>query len=254
MPSRLVFICPRGTTSAGTERLDELADREAIERQPRRLGVAAGGFDVDIVFEHFQRQPDRLGGLLGQHHRGRAGVDHHRRVDAVDLGVQREFAGLAARDLHRAAQASRCSVRSMCETRVAGARDLFGIAIGDDGAGGRGEHRQHEQDAAHGTPPPMHRSISRAFNRPWDRGAICASPASAMRAASPPSRPAAPRCSIRCQRAISGSVRPQPKQRLGPGIDHADCDARRFFAHRGSSEMVSIACASAPVTVRFRRS
>jgi hypothetical protein len=44
--------------------------------------------------------------------------------------------------------------------------------------------------------------------------AIWASPASAMRAGNPSMTDSRSARSIRCQRAISGSVRPQPKQRL----------------------------------------
>ncbi len=43
------------------------------------------------------------------------------------------------------------------------------------------------------------------------------SPASAMRAASCAITVCRSALSIRCQRAISGNVRPQPKQRLVPG-------------------------------------
>jgi tRNA-dihydrouridine synthase A len=82
--------------------LDQLADREPVERQPRRLGAPAGSFDVDVVLEHFERQAGGLGGLIGQHDGGGAGIDHHRRGDAVDLCPQRELAALAARDLHGA--------------------------------------------------------------------------------------------------------------------------------------------------------
>ncbi len=136
MPSRLVFICPCGTTSAGTERSTSLPIDEAVERQPRRLGVSAGGLDIDVIFEQFERQPGGLRGLIGQHHRGRAGIDHHRRGDAVDPGLQREFAALAARDLH-GARRRLGALAQQVRDGVAGARDPFGIAIGDHGAGGR---------------------------------------------------------------------------------------------------------------------
>ena len=114
--------------------------------------MTAGGFDVDIVFEHLDRQADRLRRLPGQHHRCRAGVDHHRRLDAVDLGMQREFAGLAARDLHRG-RGLQATPPQHLRNGIAGARDLFGVAIGDHGAGGGGEHQDDEQDAAHSAPP-----------------------------------------------------------------------------------------------------
>ena len=89
--------------------LDQLADRQAVERQPGRLGMSAGGLDVDVIFEQLQRQSGGLGGLVGQHHRGRAGVDHHRGGDAVDPGLEREFAALPARDLHPRGSAPACA-------------------------------------------------------------------------------------------------------------------------------------------------
>ena len=67
-----------------------------------RRGCDRRRFRVDVEVEQFQRQAGGLRGLVGQHDRGRAGVDHHRRVDAVDLGAQREFAAGAARDLYDA--------------------------------------------------------------------------------------------------------------------------------------------------------
>jgi outer membrane immunogenic protein len=41
----------------------QAADRKTIERQPRRLGVSARGFDIDVVFEHFKRQAGACGFL-----------------------------------------------------------------------------------------------------------------------------------------------------------------------------------------------
>ena len=76
--------------------LDKASDREAIQRQPRRLGVAADGLERHVVVQQFEREPRRLGGLVGEHHGGRAGVDHHRHLDAVDPGVEPEFAAVAA--------------------------------------------------------------------------------------------------------------------------------------------------------------
>ena len=143
--------------------LDQMAHREPIQRQPRRLGMTARGFDVDVVFEHLERQADRFCGFPGQHHRCGAGIDHHRRLDAVNLGAEGEFAGVAARDLNgrgRRHAATSHEVRQL----FAGARELVGFAIGDHGADGSGEHQHDEQDAAHGAPPmlrPIARSVSR---------------------------------------------------------------------------------------------
>ena len=93
---------------------DQLADGEPIERQPRRLGVAARGLEVDVIFEQFERKAGRLRRFIGQDDGSRAGVDHHRGSHAVDLRLQREFAGLPAGDLHRACRHAR--VRSRSET------------------------------------------------------------------------------------------------------------------------------------------
>src|ERR1700730_12164919 len=146
--------------------LDQSADREAVERQPGRLGAAAGGLDIDVIFQKLERQARGLRGLIGQHHRRRAGIDHHRRNDAVDPGLQRELAALAARDLHRA---PRClgAVAQQVRHAIAGARYPFGIAIGHHGAGRCSKHQKDKHKAAHRAPPAKARPpVSPISDRP----------------------------------------------------------------------------------------
>ena len=215
MPSRLVFICPCGTTSAGTERSTSLPIGEAVERQPRRLGVSAGGLDVDVIFEQFQRQAGGLGGLIGQHHRGRAGVDHHRGGDAVDPGLQREFAALSARDLHGARGAG-APLAQQFRDGVAGARD----PVPD----------RHRRPRRRRSPPARagraecgsrrasHAQCARSVNRrvAGRAGGRRAEPARRRPCApqAAPSPPAARRCPSGASARSPASVRPQPKQRL----------------------------------------
>ncbi len=79
MPSRLVRNCPGCAISAGTARSMMPPTDEPVERDRRGAGAAVGGVDVDRIVQHFERQAGGLGGLLGQHDRARAGVEHHRR-------------------------------------------------------------------------------------------------------------------------------------------------------------------------------
>ena len=247
MPSRLVFICPRGTTSAGTDfsTSPPTARRSSVSRAAL---VCPPAVSTSTLYSSISiGNADRFRGLPGQHHRGCAGVDHHRRLDAVDLGVQRELAGLAACDLHRGRRLQ-AAVPQHFRNRGAGARDLFGIAIGDDGAGGRGEHREHEQHADHSAPPSRVR-VSRAPEAaPSARGRL---PPCARQAL--PSRPIAPRCpSDASARSPATFVRSRSRVWFwGPS-----CRLRytAFLCSLRDSEMVSVACASAPVTTRFRRS
>ena len=77
MPSRLVLSWPGCATSASTERstMPPIAMRSSVHR--RRARAAVGGIDVGRVGEHFERQAGGLGVLAGQHHRARAGIEHH---------------------------------------------------------------------------------------------------------------------------------------------------------------------------------
>ncbi len=107
MPSRLTRSCPGCAISAGTARSTMLADRDAVERDGGRAGAAVRGVDLHVVGQQFERQAGGLGGILGQHHRARAGVEHHRHPRAVDLRRHLEVAGAAAHDLHGALAALR---------------------------------------------------------------------------------------------------------------------------------------------------
>ncbi len=158
--------------------LDELADGEAIERQACRLGVSAGGLDIDVVFEQFQRQAGGLGRFIGQHDGRRAGVDHHRSVDAIDPGLQRKFTTLPARDLD-GPRWRRRPLAQQFRNSVAGSRDPLRIAIGDHGAGRRQQDEYDKQNAAHSGPRMQilveRVSVSRELvrrtlvNRTWGR-------------------------------------------------------------------------------------
>ena len=92
MPSRLVLSWPGCTTSAATERSTSppTARRSSVTGAARVRPLAVSMFDV--VVEHFERQAGRLGVVAGQHHRARAGVEHHRHAHAVDLRADVEVA------------------------------------------------------------------------------------------------------------------------------------------------------------------
>ncbi len=79
MPSRLVRKLAGLRDQRRHRALDDAADREAVERDGGGAGAAVGGVDLHRVGQHFERQARGLGGLLGQHDRARAGVEHHRR-------------------------------------------------------------------------------------------------------------------------------------------------------------------------------
>ena len=114
MPSRLFLSWPGCATSAGTERSINAADREAVERHRRGARAAVGGVDVDRIVQHLDRQAGGLGGLLRQHHRARAGVEHHRHPRAVDVRGDREIAAAPAHDFdvaRRGWRRGRASVR-----------------------------------------------------------------------------------------------------------------------------------------------
>src|SRR3569833_1424019 len=61
--------------------------------------MATGGLDLDVVSGKIERQPCSLRSLISEHDGGRAGVDHHRCIDAIDLGAEREFAVMRAGDM-----------------------------------------------------------------------------------------------------------------------------------------------------------
>ena len=92
---------PGCAISAGTDTLGDAPDRDAIERHRRRARAAVRGLDVDGVGEHFERQAGCLRGILGEHHGGRAGIEHHREARAVDLRRHLEVPAAAARDFDR---------------------------------------------------------------------------------------------------------------------------------------------------------
>ena len=187
MPSRLVFICPRGTTSAGTDfsTSPPTASRSSVSRAALVWPPAVSRSTLYSSIS--SRQPDRLRRLPGQHHRGRTGVDHHRRVDAVDLRFQRELAALAARYLHRRGWSQALAAQHVRDA-VAGARQLVGIAIGHHGACGAASMTHDEEDAAHRAA-----SASVSAITPF-HGSTGARPASAMRAGNAPSWRAVRRC------------------------------------------------------------
>jgi hypothetical protein len=90
---------PGGRDERRDRALGDASDRHPIERDRRGAGAAVGGVDVDGIGEDFEREPRRLGRLVGQHDGARAGVEHHRDVSAVDLRRDRETSAAAARDL-----------------------------------------------------------------------------------------------------------------------------------------------------------
>ena len=74
----------------------------SVERHRRGAGTPIRGLDIDSVFDHFQRQTGRLGGIIGQHDGTRTGVEHHADPGAIDVGRNLEIAAL------RRAQVRRC--------------------------------------------------------------------------------------------------------------------------------------------------
>src|SRR5215211_5878934 len=79
--------------------LEDGADGHAVERDGRRAGAPICRLDVDVVRQKFERQAGGLGGLLGQHDRTGASIEHHRDVGAIDHDRYLEIAAAGARDL-----------------------------------------------------------------------------------------------------------------------------------------------------------
>ena len=112
MPSRLTRSCPGCAISAGTARstMPPTARRSSVTGGG--AGAAVGGVDIDGIGQHFERQARGLGGLLGQHDRARAGVEHHGDARAVDLRRHLEVAAAAAHDLDGALAAHAARARA----------------------------------------------------------------------------------------------------------------------------------------------
>ena len=244
MPSRLVFICPRGTTSAGID----FSTRWPTERRSSvRRAALVWPPAVSTSTLHFERQSDRLRGLPGQHHRCRAGIDHHRRGDAVDLGAQRELAALSARDLHGGC----CGLVPLPQYvlhRLTGARDLLGIAIGHHRAGGRRKHDEDEQDAVHSAPPPKI-----AFRLSWAVLRSVPGRLAPCERATIPSPPGAPRLPC-CASARSPEAFVRIRSRACSWDPSYRLRYTAFLCSSWNSEMVSVSCARAPVTTLSPRS
>lgn len=153
MPSRLLFIKPRGTMRAGTERSTSLptARRSSVSRAAL---VPGDGFDVDVVGEQLDWQPDGFGGLIRQHHRGRAGIDDHRRGDTIDRCLQGELAAIAARDIDGTQHWRDLLAQDFRDER-AGLRNLLGIAIGKRCTCGGEDGDDQQQDARHAASPQI---------------------------------------------------------------------------------------------------
>jgi len=136
--------------------------------------------------------------------------------------------------------ALRC--RSMCETGIAGAGDLFGVAIADQGAGRSGEEKQDEQGrgSQHALPanPP--------FGQPaFGSATIVSSPASAIRAGNDFHH-----------RQPLGALHPVPTRNLRQrsstaeaelGLGNPSCRLRytAFLCSSWKCETVLLVCASA---------
>ncbi len=139
MPSRLFLSWPGLRDQRRHRALGQPADGEAVERHRRRAGAAVGGIDVDGVVEHFERQAGGLGGFLREHHRARAGIEHHRHARAVDMRADREIAAAAAHDFDVAAVAGDMAGHQFGDDAVADIAQLEAVAVAD-----------HQQQADHG--------------------------------------------------------------------------------------------------------
>ncbi len=88
--------------------------------------------------QHFERQPGGLGRLRGEHHRARAGVEHHPDPRAVDLRVDEIFAAAPAHDLDRAADLHRSARDEVRQHPIADLAQVRPERVGD-----RKQQREH---------------------------------------------------------------------------------------------------------------
>jgi len=141
MPSRFVRSCPGCAISAGTRALFDSADRETVERDRRGARAPIRGIDRDRVGQHFQWQSGRLGGLLGEHDRARAGIEHEGNARAVDLGDDREISAGAAREFHRAPAGRGVARHQLGHDTVGNGAQLEAIGVSD-----RQQESDHDPD------------------------------------------------------------------------------------------------------------
>src|SRR5712671_359982 len=138
MPSRLVFICPRGTTSAGTDFSTSwpTARRSSVSRAAL---VRPPAVSTSTLYSSIS-SGNPIAFAVSQ-------------VSTTEVAPVSMTMG-ALTPLIRACSAnSQASPPQHLRYRIARALELVRIAIGDDGAGGRSQHQENEQDAAHGTAP-----------------------------------------------------------------------------------------------------
>ena len=89
------------------------------------------------------RQTGRLGGFLREHHRARAGVEHHRYLGAVDLGADREIATMAAHDFDAAAVPGDVARHQFGHHAVADVAQFEAVAVADHQQ--QADHRPEQQ-------------------------------------------------------------------------------------------------------------
>src|SRR5712671_641988 len=243
MPSRLTFICPRGTTSAGTERSTSLptASRSSVSRAALVCPPA-----VSTSTSYSSNSSSSPAALAVS------------QVSTTEVAPVSISIGVFTPLILACSANSPAWPRGICTARdgVAGTRDLFRVAISNDGAGRRSKHQKYQQNTAH-SPPPVQvvsqvvSNISRALDWPPSRAEPGQRPPCARRAA--PSPHAAPRFPSGAS-ARSPATYVRSRNRGWSWGRSYRLQYTAFLCSLRDSEMVSVVCASTPVTIQCRHS
>src|SRR5579885_1251741 len=129
--------------------LDQAADSDPVERHRRCARAAVRGVDVRRVGEHFERQACRPGGVMGQHHGTRAGVEHDGDRCSVDLCRHVEVAARHARHLYRAPVCDHMAGHQLGQHAVGDAGQLESIRIANNQGEGDADPQQRGRDRLH---------------------------------------------------------------------------------------------------------